>query len=109
MLKPDQDWVRVYCDTRAQADSLKKDVRFMAPIYEAAFERMLRDRQRSVVVMEISVSDTYKPEVIVAKWDEVEACIDMCIDWLTQRQDFEECARLFQLKRTFHARELEEA
>lgn len=105
MLRPDQDWTKVYCDTQAQADRMAADPRFMAPLLIAAFGRLVHSRRGSCVIAEFVPSDALHPSYVTARWGEMEGWIDGILHRLEQLGDFEECAELMDVRRAIAERE----
>lgn len=108
MLRPDHEWVRFYCDKQSDADGLRTDARFMAPVVAQATERMLRNRLGSTVVVEFIPADSSYPTYETVRWGELDALLERWIAALQELEDYEECQVLADLRRAVQERELAE-
>ena len=105
MLRPEQEWTKVYCDSQTQADRMAADDRFMAPLFIAAFSRVVQLRRASCVIVEFVPSDALHPTYITARWGEIGARIDAMVERLEALGDYEECAELVDIRRAVSERE----
>ncbi len=105
MLRPDQDWTKVYCDTQAGADRMAADPRFMTPLVISAFRRVAQSRRGSCVIVEFLPSDALHPSYVTARWGQMEGWIDGLVHRLEQLGDYEECAELMDVRRALAERE----